>query len=149
VPSDLMSLIRNRKRKLFVGIGNVLKRDDGIGVYIARRIEASDKVKVLIVEASIENYIGKINSLPHDVLILIDAVNFRQKPGFYSVLAPEEILDYTTNTHNISIPKLLGFFKSQVLILGIQPESVSLGEKISGTVKKQADHILKMINTAC
>jgi hydrogenase maturation protease len=144
-----MSLIRNRKRKLFVGIGNVLKRDDGIGVYIARRIETSETVKVLIVEASIENYIGKINSLPHDVLILIDAVNFRQKPGYYSVLAPEEILDYTANTHNISIPKLLGFFKSQVLILGIQPESVSLGEKISGPVKKQADHILKMINAAC
>jgi len=146
VPIDLISLIGNDKRKLFVGIGNVLKRDDGIGVYIARRIVERDTIKVLIVEASIENYIGKINSLPHDVLILIDAVNFGQKPGYYSVLAPEEILDYTTNTHNISIPKLLGFFKSKVLILGIQPKSVSLGEKISDPIRKQADHMLKMIN---
>ena len=64
---------------------------------------------------------------------------FRQKPGYYSLLTPDEIMDYTTNTHNISISKLLGFFKSPVLILGIQPQSVSLGERISEPVKKQAD----------
>jgi hydrogenase maturation protease len=149
VPADLINLIRDPRRKLFVGIGNVLKCDDGIGVYIARHIKESDTIKVLVVEVSIENYIGKINGLPHDILILIDAVNFKQKPGYYSVLAPEEILDYTTNTHNISIQKLMGFFKSQVLILGIQPESVSLGEKISDAVKTQADHLLEMINKAC
>lgn len=149
MPADLINLIRDHRRKLFVGIGNVLKCDDGIGVYIARRIKESDTVKVLVVEVSIENYIGKINSLSHDVLILIDAVNFNQKPGYYSLVAPEKLLDYTTNTHNISISKLLGFFNSPVLILGIQPGSVSLGEKISDPVIKQADHLLEMINNAC
>ena len=148
MPADIKSLIRNHKRKLFVGIGNVLKCDDGIGVYIVRRIHERDMIKVLVVEVSIENYIGKINSFHHDILILVDAVNFQQKPGYFSLLTPDEILDYTTNTHNISIQKLLGFFKSQILILGIQPRSVSLGERISGSVKKQADLILEMINAA-
>jgi hydrogenase maturation protease len=148
VPADLRGLIRNHKCKLFVGIGNVLKCDDGIGVYIARRIHERDTIKVLVVEVSIENYIGKINNFHHDVLVLIDAVNFQQKPGYYRLLTPDEILDYTTNTHNISMQKLPGFFKSPVLILGIQPESVSLGERISGPVKKQADLILEMINAA-
>ena len=64
-----------------MGIGNVLKSDDGIGVYIAQRIQESDTIKVLVVEVSIENYIGKINSIPHDVLILIDAVNFQTETG--------------------------------------------------------------------
>jgi hydrogenase 3 maturation protease len=146
VPADLKSVIGSYERKLFVGIGNVLKSDDGIGVYIARQIRESDKIKTLVVEVTIENYLGKINSIPHDVLILIDAVDFQQEPGFFRLLTPDEIMDYTATTHNISISKLLGFFMSPVLILGIQPQSISLGESISEPVKKQADLILKWIN---
>jgi hydrogenase 3 maturation protease len=147
VPADLKSVISSHERKLFVGIGNVLKSDDGIGVYIATQIRENDKIKKLVVEVSIENYIGKINNIPHDVLILIDAVNFQQEPGFYSLATPDEIIDYTGTTHNISISKLFGFFISPILILGIQPQSLSFGESISEPVKKQADAILKLINT--
>jgi hydrogenase 3 maturation protease len=146
VPADLKSVIGSYERKLFVGIGNVLKSDDGIGVYIARQIRESDKIKTLVVEVTIENYLGKINHIPHDILILVDAVDFQREPGFFRLLTPEEIMDYTATTHNISISKLLGFFMSPVLILGIQPQSISLGENISKPVKKQADLILKWIN---
>jgi hydrogenase 3 maturation protease len=146
VPSDLKSVIYSDERKLFVGIGNVLKSDDGIGVYIAQQIRENDKIKALVVEVSIENYIGKINRIPHDVLILIDAVNFQQEPGFFRLLTLGEIMDYTATTHTISISKLLGFFRSPIWILGIQPQSLSLGESLSEPVKKQADAILKLIN---
>lgn len=139
-------MIYSDERKLFVGIGNVLKSDDGIGVYIAQHIREKDKIKALVVEVSIENYIGKINRIPHDVLIFIDAVNFQQEPGFFRLLTPGEIMDYTATTHNISITKLPGFFSSPIWILGIQPQSLSFGESISEPVKKQADAILKLIN---
>ena len=146
MPVDLKSVICSDERKLFVGIGNVLKSDDGIGVYIAQRINESDTIKKLVVEVSIENYIGKINRIPHDVLILIDAVNFQQEPGFVALLTPGEIIDYTATTHNISISKLPSFFQSPIWVLGIQPQSLSLGEGLSEPVKKQADSILKLIN---
>jgi len=125
----------------------VLKSDDGVGVYIAERIREKDKIKALVAEVSIENYIGKINSIPHDILILVDALDFRQKPGYFSLLTPDEIMDYTPATHNISVAKLYGFFKSAVLILGIQPQSVFFGESISEPVIKQADSILSIINS--
>ncbi len=57
---------------LFVGIGNVLKSDDGAGVYISRNIRKRGNISSLTVEVSIENYIGKINSLDPDILVLID-----------------------------------------------------------------------------
>ena len=75
----LLSL--HNKKLLFVGIGNVLKSDDGVGVYISRQIIESKKNSVLTVEVSIENYIGKINSLAPDVLILIDCVEMNSPPG--------------------------------------------------------------------
>ena len=35
-------LSQKDKKKLFVGIGNVLKTDDGTGVYISRKIKERD-----------------------------------------------------------------------------------------------------------
>ncbi len=54
---------------LYVGIGNVLKSDDGVGVYISRKIKNNDYVSSLAAEVSIENYIGRINSLKPDILV--------------------------------------------------------------------------------
>ena len=66
---QLHDLLSNKSRSaLFVGIGNILKRDDGVGVYISHRIKATDLILTLTVETGIENYIGKINSLNPDLL---------------------------------------------------------------------------------
>jgi len=145
---ELKHLVCDPKCKLFVGIGNVLKCDDGVGVYIAQRIKERNTIKVLVVEVSIENYIGRINKFHPDTLVLIDAVNFGKNPGFCSLLPPDRIMDFTTNTHNISLKKLLGFFKSSVFVLGIQPQNMTIGDTISEPVKTQADCILNIINAA-
>ena len=139
-------LSKKYKRILFVGIGNVLKSDDGVGVYISSRIVNSERILSLSVEVSIENYIGKINSLKPDILVLVDCVDINSPPGTFRILKPGMIQDLTFNTHNISIKKLSDFFKMPVFILGIQPENIEFGENISYIVKKVADQIIKMIN---
>ena len=117
---------------LFVGIGNVLRTDDGAGVYISERINERNHIRRLTVEVSIENYIQKINSYNADNIILIDSVS--------------ELLDFTTNTHNISLKNISEFFTSNVRILGIQPETIKFGEGLSVTVKKSADEVVRFIN---
>jgi hydrogenase 3 maturation protease len=139
-------LLQQGKKKLFVGVGNLLKKDDGIGVYISNRIKTRDSVSSLTVEASIENYIGKINSLNPDVLILIDCMDMKAAPGTYKLFQPGQIHDLTFNTHNISLGRLSEFFTMPVFILGIQPETVDFGENISHLVKSIADKIIKQIN---
>lgn len=134
------------KRILFVGIGNVLKSDDGVGVYISSRIANSERILSLSVEVSIENYIGKINSLKPDTLVLVDCMDINSPPGTCRILNPDMIQDLTFNTHNISLKKLSDFFKMPVFVLGIQPENIEFGENISYIVKKVADQIIKMIN---
>ena len=139
-------LSQNDKRILFVGIGNVLKQDDGVGVYISRNIKVTEHIFSLTVEVSIENYIGKINSLNPDILVLIDCVDLKQVPGSSRLLPLEEIQDMTFNTHNISLKRLSDFFKVPTFILGIQPEKVDFGENISYIVKKVANSIIHLIN---
>jgi hydrogenase 3 maturation protease len=145
--SELENIISGENRSiLFAGIGNVLKSDDGVGVYISSRIRNTTRVFSLQVEVSIENYIGKINSLDPDILILVDCVDMNSVPGTYAVFKPGMIQDLTFNTHNISLNRLDEFFKMPVYILGIQPENIYFGENISYLVKDVADEIIQLIN---
>ena len=134
------------KKRLFVGIGNLLKSDDGAGVYISNRIKQRGTILSLTVEASIENYIGKINSIEPDILILIDCVDMKSVAGTFKLLTLNQIHDLTFNTHNISLKRLSEFFNMQVFVLGIQPEKIDFGEKISYLVKIMANKIIKQIN---
>jgi len=136
----------NNGLKLFVGVGNVLHRDDGAGPYIVQRIHENEHIRALNAEVSIENYIGKINAINPDILILIDSVSFNRKPGYWQLLPVERVFDFTTGTHNISLKKVSEFFKARVWILGIQPESVSFGEQISQVVIDSSDAIVLFIN---
>ena len=131
---------------MFVGVGNVLHSDDGVGVQVSDRIRENEHIQVIKAEVSIENYIGKINSVSADAVIIIDSVFYGKKPGYCELTPVEKLLDYTTNTHNISLKKILELFHSRVWILGIQPASVSFGEKISAEVLRTADKIVSIIN---
>ncbi|NMC42202.1 MAG: hydrogenase maturation protease [Bacteroidales bacterium] len=144
---QLDEILSGKNRKIvFAGIGNVLKSDDGIGVYISSRIRKRKNLEALTVEVSIENYIGKINSLNPDVLILIDCVDMNSPPGTSRLMRIDEIRDFTFNTHNISLRRITEFFNAEVFILGIQPLNVDFGEKISYLVAKEANRIIEQIN---
>jgi hydrogenase 3 maturation protease len=148
VPEDLKKLLLQKDKKiLFVGIGNLLKKDDGAGVYISSNIKNTARVSALTVEVSIENYIGKINSLNPDILVLIDCVDMESTPGTCKLMSISQIEDLTFSTHNISLKRLSYFFKMPVYLLGIQPEKVDFGENISYLVKEEADKIINTINS--
>jgi hydrogenase 3 maturation protease len=148
VIDDLENLLLRKDRKiLFVGIGNLLKSDDGVGVYISNNIRARANIASLTVETGIENYVGKINSLKPGILVLIDCVDFRSPAGTCKLLDVNQIEDLTFNTHNISLRRLSDFFEMPVYILGIQPEKIEFGENISYLVKTIADRIINLINS--
>jgi hydrogenase 3 maturation protease len=135
-----------KKTVLFAGIGNVLKSDDGAGVYISQKIINSPNITSLSVEMSIENYIGKINQLAPDILILIDCMEMNSPPGTFRFMQAELVSDLTFNTHNISLGRLKEFFNMPSFILGIQPEKIDFGEKLSYIVKKVSDNLINLIN---
>ena len=136
-------------RILFTGIGNVLRSDDGAGVYICRQLEPSTFCEVLVVEVSIENYIGRINQSGADVLVLVDCVDFGRDPGYFDLLPVEELKDLTFHTHNISLRRLSELFRMPAWILGIQPANTSFGEELSVPVMTASRNIIRMINSVC
>jgi hydrogenase 3 maturation protease len=148
VPEELEKLLSPGDRRiLFVGIGNVLKKDDGAGVYISSSINGSNLISALTVEVSLENYIGKINRIDPGILVLIDAVDMGSAPGTYNLFPVSNIEDYTFNTHNISVSRISDFFKMPVYLLGIQPEKIEFGENMSYLVRRVSDDIISIINS--
>ena len=134
------------KKILFVGIGNALKSDDGIGIYICKSIRQNNKIKTLIVESGIEKFVGKINSINPEILILVDCTDFKEEPGFINLLPIEQIQDFTVNTHTISVKRISEFFKMKTYLLGIQPENVKFGEEFSVSILNSANELIRKIN---
>ncbi len=143
---ELEELLERANRLLFIGVGNVLKRDDGVGVMISKQIIERPDIKSLTVEISIENYIGKINSMKPGEIVIVDCMELGSTPGTYRLLALENVEDITFNTHNISLGRLSDFFQYPSYVLGIQPQSVEFGDHLSPLVQDSADRIVRLIN---
>jgi len=143
---ELEELLAQASRLLFVGVGNLLKRDDGVGVVISKQIIERPAIQALTVEVSIENYIGKINSLKPEEIVLIDCMELGSSPGTYRLVALDDVEDITFNTHNISLGRLADFFHCPTYVLGVQPESVDFGELLSPAVEDAARRIIQVIN---
>lgn len=139
-------LCRNGSDILFAGVGNVLRSDDGAGVYIVSSIKAGGKVSTLLVEASIENYISKINSLAPDILIIADCIDFNREAGYTDMIPIDQIHEFTISSHNISLRRVADHLKMEVYVIGVQPADLRVGEHLTPPVKKASDEIIGMVN---
>jgi hydrogenase maturation protease len=136
-----------RNSLLFAGLGNSLKSDDGVGIYIAGKLKDSGVKRVIIAESSIENYIGVINREKAQILILIDAVDFGEDPGFFALVPVDKLKDTTTGTHSVSLRVISLFLKTpEKWVLGVQPQNVSVGTELSEKVRSVSDQIVKTIS---
>jgi hydrogenase 3 maturation protease len=146
VNQKLIELL-NRKNQniLFVGVGNVLRSDDGVGVFIVSGIEPGDHIQTLLVEVSIENYINKINSLSPDILIIADCLDFNREPGYADIIPVSQINEFSISSHNISLKRVSEFLKMEVHVLGVQPADLRVGEHLTPPVNEAAEKIIEII----
>ena len=144
---NLAELLRKDSDILFIGVGNVLKSDDGIGVVISSQIKDRPGLRAITVEVSIENYIGKINSMNPGEIVILDCMDLGSDPGAYRIVALDDVEDITFNTHNISLGRLGDFFHVPTYVLGIQPRSIAFGDQLSHPLKETASRIIRQINT--
>ena len=131
---------------LIIGIGNYLRSDDGAGPKILDNLIDSRKVSLLNAETNIERYIEPIRNSDASVLLFIDSMSFGKNPGYCSLLLVDEIIDFSFHSHNISINRLRDFFHIPAYILGIEPETLRVGENLSPSVQKTVDMVVEYLN---
>ncbi len=133
---------------LVLGLGNVLCRDDGVGVAAVHRIldrrEPPPGVDVL------DGGTLGLSLLPHledaKAAILLDAIRTDAPPGTFVRLEGEEVAPAVAarlSVHQVGVADLLdaarlrGRVPPRLLLLGIVPESLELGIGLSPCVAAQ------------
>ena len=140
-----------------LGIGNMFRHDDGVGIFVARRIkrEVGDLVSVY---DNMRDSVDLIEAWQGaNAAVIVDAVSSQglTQPGtIYQIevgnqSVPEKLFHYST--HNLSIAaaidlsRALGTLPPHLTICGIEGENFEIGTGLSPEVEEAAEKVVQTI----
>jgi len=137
-----------------IGVGNPLRRDDGIGIVLLEKlIEKKDDLPKDI--EYIDGGTGGM-SLLHilalfDVALIIDAVNLNGCPGESKLFKSEDVCSKKSSinisTHESDVLKIINLSKEldeipdQLFIFGVQPKDTSQGDGLSSELQQSVESL--------
>ena len=140
---------------LVLGVGNILLRDEGVGV---RVVEAMEQ---LALPPGVELLDGATAGLDlldaladRGKVIVIDAVEGDSKPGTVLRLTPEDLVPrdaQSISLHEIGVletlsaAKQLGIAPQEVIIFGVKPHEVGCGLDLSPEMARLVPEIVALV----
>lgn len=133
-----------------IALGNVLMKDDGVGIEVARRIQKklySKKIEVVFGETDINYSISKVKE--DDFIFVIDAASYGKNPGEVSCIS---LNSFTSSEkegfqHSYSFLDLVKLYYPNIKgkIYGIEAREVGFGVGLSLTLENKLDFISEEI----
>ena len=146
----------NHARTAVVGVGNVLLKDEGIGVHVARALRQAigpDRTDVNIIDGgTCPDTFLLLEGVQK--LILVDAVNGGSSPGSVYRFRPDDIPiegRCITSRHQIDVldglnmMELSGIKPDDIVIIGVEPEEINWGLELSARLSQKLPQIVKAI----
>ena len=147
INQEIKAEIKNRVRGIvaIIGIGNIMRGDDGCGPKLIEGLSKT-RTKAHLFDCGTvpENYIFPILSTSCDTIILVDAADFGAKPGSIKTLRLDEISASGISTHNSSIRLftdllMTGKDNLNIFAVSIQPKKIAFGDSLSDEVRLGID----------
>lgn len=149
-----------KKRILVLGVGNLLLRDEGFGVHVARRLMEMDlppDVEVLDGGTGGLDLLDDIEG--REKVVFIDVVRVGEPPGTLYRFGPEALKEKSKSylsLHDIDVGDLLKFIdalglkKPEIMVIGIEPKdmetaSLELSPELEAQVPKVIELVMKEI----
>ena len=149
------------KRKVVLGLGNILNRDEGLGIQALKLLDAQlgEHPEVELLDGGVLglNLLMIVEECSH--LLILDAVDAKKPAGMVIELKKEEIPLYAgikLSQHQVTFQEVLGLanirekLPEYLHLVGVQPADLSTGLGFSDTVEKslpQVVHLaLKVLN---
>lgn len=146
------SFLKNAARVVVVGVGSEIRGDDAVGIEVLNALKRTLKsANVLLVDGGTapENSSSQIKRFEPSHIIFVDATDFGVEPGEVVIAEPGAIRGHSVSTHTVPLSALAGYLKgetgAEVILVGIQPASVSMGAKMAASVKFSAQKITEML----
>ncbi|NUM81306.1 hydrogenase maturation protease [bacterium] len=140
---------------LLIGIGNEFRKDDGVGLVVARKIAAKNIRKVAVME-----YSGEGTSLMEawrhaQTVILVDAIASGGQAGTihhfeaHRENIPANFFNYSTHAFSVAeaveLSRALGKLPEIVHVYGIEGEDFAAGAGLSVSVENKIEKLTEQI----
>ncbi len=140
-----------------IGIGNILLKDEGVGVHVVNRLRKRslpEKVKLFDCGTDLFSLISALEGC--EKAIIIDAGKFGGKPGeircFKLKNSMESVkLVSSLSLHDIDVVKVLSIasktfkFPEEIFFVCIEPKEVGLGLNLSQEVNRSIPSAVKLV----
>jgi hydrogenase maturation protease len=140
---------------LIIGLGNEYRRDDAVGLIVARHLKEAAPEHVRVLEESGEGTALMDSWKDADAVILIDAIHSGAKPGTLRRLdahtqpVPTRFFHYSTHAFGaaeaIELARALGQLPPRLIVYGIEGETFEAGLGLSPEVEKTAQKVVDRV----
>ena len=152
------NIVSSEAKAGVVGLGNILMRDEGVGVRVVEMLEARggfDDVAFYDGGTAILDLMPELTG--HQILVVVDALQGGEEPGSVYVLEREALAALEreepprTSLHQVSLLEALrmaeveGITPGRIRILGIEPETVEPGMELSGTLERKLPEVVEVV----
>lgn len=142
------------KDAVIIGIGNILLKDDGVGVHVVKRLENEKLPSTIeLVDGGTSTLDTLGYFLDYKKVIVVDCLRAGYEPGTIYKIHPEDIKNYkkeNLSIHDVQIldvvkmANMLGKFP-KVTILGIEPEKICFDLQMTEIMNKKIPDVIKHI----
>ena len=139
-----------------LGLGNILLQDEGVGVHAVNmfqeRYTVPDYVEI------VDGGTAGLDLLQYfegrDKVLIVDAVDFKEDPGYIGVLENEAIparFGTKTSMHHLgllevlSVTRLLDSLPRELCLIGIQPKDIELSLDMTGVIWDNMNSLVERI----
>lgn len=146
----------NSGRTVVIGLGNPLMGDDGLGLVTLERLRAEYAIAPEV--ELVDGGTWGMNLLPvieeAGRVILIDAIEIGAAPGTPVRLERERLPRYLAtkiSPHQVdlrdvlALAELRGTLPDDTIALGLQPERLALGDRLSDTLSCRVDGLVALV----
>jgi hydrogenase 3 maturation protease len=143
-PEKLTAQLQGAEKIFVLGIGMDWKSDDRLGVALAqtlaKKLPADPGIRIISGGEAPENFTGAIRAFLPSHVILLDAVDHGLAPGTAFLADEQSITVGDMTSHHLPLRLLMRFLGTslpcRVILVGVQPQTLLPGNRLSAPVKK-------------
>ncbi|HYB93274.1 MAG TPA: hydrogenase maturation peptidase HycI [archaeon] len=151
--NDLRGWFSNAQRVVIVGVGNPIRRDDGVGVEIVHSLKGKVSNDILLIESETipENFINQIIEFKPTHILIINAALMHLNPGTAKLVKSIEAPEESISTHGLPIQIFVQYLtkmtEANTAMLLIQPRDTGFGEGLTSELNKVKEKLAKNLFT--
>jgi hydrogenase 3 maturation protease len=135
-----------------VGLGNILKADDGVGCRLVHNLQGKIKAALFDAGTTPENQLGPIMRSKPDTVLVVDALHTADEPGNIKLFKAKKFVTTALTTHGLNLEFFVNYLKehgiSNVVFLGIQPVTVEFSDELSAPVQKALEKLEDILQSS-